>query len=68
MEIQKPYYYKRILIFYYGLYYDKTLLYYGGFTKIKLLTEAMNNAFNNGLFSAFSLSDKEFNSLLKLRN
>ena len=60
MEVQKPYYCKRIFMFYYGLYYDETLLYHGGFIKIKLLKKAMNDAFNNGLFSAFSLSDKEF--------
>lgn len=45
----KPYYLKRLFWFYYGLYYDGTLLYYGGFTRLSNLCDAMNAAFMNGI-------------------
>jgi hypothetical protein len=46
----KPYYTKRIFLFIEGLFYDGTLLYYGGFTRMYELCNAMNAAYNNGFY------------------
>jgi hypothetical protein len=51
----KPYYTKRIFLFVEGLFFDETLLYYGGFTRIHGLCKAMNAAFNNGFYCGLNI-------------
>lgn len=52
----KPYYLKRLFWFVYGLYYEGTLLYYGGGTRMTQLQEAMNCAFANGIAHAITIN------------
>jgi hypothetical protein len=44
-----PYSFKRIFMFWYGLYYENTLLLYGGYSRIREMSIMLNGAFINGV-------------------
>lgn len=54
----KPYKIKRVYLFYYGIFYDETLIVYSGWTRIKTMCDLMNGAFLNGVCHCLSVNQQ----------
>ena len=56
--LPNPYKLKRIFLFTYGIYYDGTILYYGGYSRMYELEKAMNFAFYSGIIHCITVNEE----------